>query len=175
MSIRYSGSLADRPDRSTKLVPLALATKPVAAGSQSPDSFRTYSRCRRHPSYGDLAPGLSSLAALGLTRRLSRLTQTHKIAIEDTALAANGSLRRMYLPTSASEAWPVCALIRQVGAPAVAALVTNPARSECPEYRAGSRPIALTRCFTMDAIESPEVDRAAHARVAQAVGTPALG
>src|SRR5262249_43515706 len=80
----------------------------------------------------------------------------HKIARENTALAANGSLRRMYLPTSASETWPVCALIRQAGAPARAALVTKPARSECPEYRVGSRPIALTRCFTMDAMESPE-------------------
>ena len=62
----------------------------------------------------------------------------------------------MYLPTSASEAWPVCALIRQAGVPALAALVTKPARSECPEYRTGSRPIALTRCFTIDAMESPE-------------------
>ena len=64
----------------------------------------------------------------------------------------------MYLPTSASEAWPVCALILQAGAPAVAALVTNPARSECPEYRAGSRPIALTRCFTMDGDAPADVE-----------------
>ena len=78
--------------------------------------------------------------------------------MKDTALATNGSLRRMYLPTSASEAWPVCALILQAGAPAVAALVTNPARSECPEYRAGSRPIALTRCFTMDGDAPADVE-----------------
>src|SRR5260370_24402480 len=87
---------------------------------------------------------------------LGRLVPCHKTAIDGTAMAINGSLRRMYLPTSASEAWPVCALILQAGAPAVAALVTKPARNECPEYRAGSRPIVLTRCFTMDPIESPE-------------------
>src|SRR5262249_17977096 len=81
-------------------------------------------------------------------------SQAWNIAV--VAAAANGSLRRMYLPTSASEAWPVCALIRQAGAPALAALVTKPTRSECPEYRVASRPIALTRCFTIDAMESPE-------------------
>ena len=62
----------------------------------------------------------------------------------------------MYLPTSASDAWPVCALIRQAGVPALAALVTNPARSECPEYCVASRPIALTRRLTIDAMASPE-------------------
>src|SRR5437868_4366064 len=91
-------------------------------------------------------------AAQGLTPRDLVGSDTHKIATEDTALAANGSLRRMYLPTSASDAWPVCALIRQAGAPALAALVTKPARRECPEYRVGSRPIALTRCFTIEAM-----------------------
>src|ERR1700730_11379285 len=50
-----------------------------------------------------------------------------------TAFPANSSLRRMYRPSVASDACPVCALIFQVGIPAIAALVTNPARREWPE------------------------------------------
>jgi hypothetical protein len=50
-----------------------------------------------------------------------------------TAFPANNSPQRMYLPSAASEAWPVCALIFQIGTSAMAALVTNPARREWPE------------------------------------------
>ena len=50
---------------------------------------------------------------------------------------------RMYRLMAASEAWPVCCLIRWVAIPARAADVTKPARSECPENFAGSKPILI--------------------------------
>jgi hypothetical protein len=86
---------------------------------------------------------------------------------------ANGSRRRMYLPTSAFETCPVFALIRQAGVPALEALVTKPARRECPEYRVGSRPIDLARCLTMDDGVT-RVDQAVHVRAGSPAGTPVL-
>src|SRR5260370_7400990 len=65
---------------------------------------------------------------------LGRLVPCHKTAIDGTAMAINGSLRRMYLPTSASEAWPVCPLTLQASPPPPPPLVPNPPPHDFPKH-----------------------------------------
>ena len=68
-----------------------------------------------------------------MSPRLTDQLYADEDTMDAVALPANGSLIRIYRLKTASERWPVWALIFQTGTPAAAAQVANPARSECPE------------------------------------------
>ena len=70
---------------------------------------------------------------------------------EAPAWSTNDSSSRMYFNTVSALLWRVTSMILSILAWCTAALVTNPARSECPEYSCGLRPILRAWRFTIRA------------------------
>ncbi len=68
-------------------------------------------------------------------RSSCRSSYAEEDTMDAVALPANGSLMRIYRLKTASERWPVWALIFQIGIPAAAALVA----ARCSAVRAATR------------------------------------
>jgi len=69
----------------------------------------------------------------------------------ESALSRNISASRMYLRSTLTLAWPVCFWIDLSKAPAIAAEVAKPARSEWPEKSGTRFPICLQYLLTISA------------------------